>query len=385
MGEIRKSFLSLLFIKQGKMSDQKIKLGITLGDVNGIGPEVVIKMLSDSRIWEMFTPVVYGAAKVLAYYKKDIEGAENLQFTTIKNAAEARSKRVNLVSCIDEETALEPGTSKPEAGKAAVEMLRAAAADLKAGTIDAIVTAPINKENVQAEGFKFTGHTEFFASEFGGEPLMMMCSQLLKVGLVTIHIPVAEVSKNITADKMVAPRARLRRSRIADFGIVEPKIAVLALQPHAGDGGLLGEEEEKIIKPAIVEAGKNKVLAFGPFPADGFFAAAGYDKYDAVLAMYHDQGLVPFKTLTPEGVNFTAGLSVVRTSPDHGVAYDIAGQGKADPASMREAAYMAMDILQCRKNYAEMTKNPLQHFERERGGRDLSVKDLKLPEQSDND
>lgn len=366
------------------MSDHKIKLGITLGDVNGIGPEVVVKMLADNRVLELFTPVVYGAAKVLGHYKNGVEGAENIQLTTIGNASEARPKRVNLVSCIDEEIKLEPGISTPEAGKAAVQMLRAAAADLKAGTIDAVVTAPINKENVQADGFHFTGHTEFFASEFGGEPLMMMCSELLKVGLVTIHLPVAEVSKNITADKIVSTLERLRRSLIADFGIVEPKIAVLALNPHAGDGGLLGAEEERIIKPALQEANKRKILAFGPFPADGFFAAGTYDKYDAVLAMYHDQGLVPFKTLTPDGVNFTAGLSVVRTSPDHGVAYDIAGQGKADEASIREAAYMAIDILRCRKAYAVMTANPLPHFEREKGGRDLSVRDL-LPEKPDND
>ena len=367
------------------MSDQKIKLGITLGDVNGIGPEVVIKMLADNRIWELFTPVVYGSAKVLSYYKEGIEGAENFQFTTVKNAGEAKPKRINLVPCIDEEIRIEPGVSSQQAGKAAANMLRAASADLKAGTIDAVVTGPFNKENVQADDFRFTGHTEFFASEFSGEPLMMMCSDVLKVGLVTIHIPVAEVSRNITSEKIVATLGRLRHSLIADFGIVEPKIAVLALNPHAGDGGLLGVEEVQIIKPAIIEANKNKILAFGPFPADGFFAAASYEKYDAVLAMYHDQGLVPFKTLTPDGVNFTAGLSVVRTSPDHGVAYDIAGQGKADPTSMREAAYMAIDILRHRKNYAKMTANPLPHFERERGGRDLSVKDLKLPEQPDND
>lgn len=367
------------------MSEQKIRLGITLGDVNGIGPEVVIKMLADSRISELFTPVVYGSAKVLAHYKKLSEGAETFQYTAIKNAGEARPKRVNLITCIDDEIKLAPGTSSPEAGKAAVEMLRAAAADLKAGLIDAVVTAPINKENVQADDFRFTGHTEFFAAEFDGQPLMMMCSELLKVGLVTIHIPVAEVSMEISAEKIIAMLERLRHSLIADFGIVEPKIAVLALNPHAGDGGLLGEEEEKVIRPAIAEAYKKKVLAFGPFPADGFFAAAGYEKYDAVLAMYHDQGLVPFKTLTPDGVNFTAGLSVVRTSPDHGVAYDIAGQDKADPASMRQAVYMAIDILRCRRAYAEMSANPLQHFERERerGGRDLSVKDLKLPEQND--
>lgn len=366
------------------MSDHKIKLGITLGDINGIGPEVVIKMLADNRICEFFTPVVYGAASVITHYRKIIEGAENMQFTTIKNAGEARGKRINLVSCIDEEIILEPGKSTQTAGQAAVKMLRAAAQDLKSGAIHAVVTAPINKENVQADNFHFTGHTEFFASEFGGQPLMMMCSELLKVGLVTIHMPVAEVSGNITYEKIVDTLELLRHSLISDFGIVEPKIAVLALNPHAGDGGLLGTEEENIIKPAILEASQKGVLAFGPFPADGFFAAATYEKYDAVLAMYHDQGLIPFKTLTPDGVNFTAGLPIVRTSPDHGVAYDIAGQDKADPSSMRKAAYMAIDILRCRANYAEMTKNPLKHYERERGGRDLSVKDL-LPEQPENE
>lgn len=365
------------------MSEQKIKLGITLGDINGIGPEVVIKMLADNRICELFTPVIYGSANVLAYYKKLIEGAETFQYRAVNTAAEARHKTVSLVTCIDEGIRPEPGVSSPAAGKASVDMLRAAAADLKAGLLDAVVTAPINKESVQSDGFHFTGHTEFFAAEFGGEPLMMMCSELLKVGLVTIHIPVAEVSKDITTEKIVATLGCLRRSLIADFGVVEPKIAVLALNPHAGDGGLLGEEEEKIIKPAIIEANKDRVLAFGPFPADGFFAAASYEKYDAVLAMYHDQGLVPFKTLTPDGVNFTAGLSIVRTSPDHGVAYDIAGGDKADPSSMRQAAYMAIDILRCRRAYAEMTANPLRHYEREKGGRDISIKDLKLPEQSE--
>ena len=367
------------------MSDQKIRLGITLGDVNGIGPEIVIKMLADNRIYELFTPVIYGSGKVLSHYKKTIEGVDGFQYTIIKNAGEARPKRVNLIICMDDDIKLTPGESSPAAGKAAVEMLRAAAADLKTGRIDAVVTAPINKENVQSDNFHFTGHTEFFASEFGGEPLMMMCSDLLKVGLVTIHIPVADVSKEISTEKIISTLGRLRQSLVSDFGIVEPKIAVLALNPHAGDGGLLGEEEAEIIKPAIIEANNNHIFAFGPFPADGFFAASSYEKYDAVLAMYHDQGLVPFKTLTPDGVNFTAGLTIVRTSPDHGVAYDIAGADKADPASIRQAAYMAIDILRCRKNYEEMSSNPLPHFEREKGGKDISIKDLKLPEQPEND
>lgn len=362
------------------MSEQKIKVGITLGDVNGVGCEVVIKTLMDSRITELFTPVVYGSAKAIAHYKKDIEGAESFQYSAINSASEARSKRVNLINCMPDQINIEPGVSTPEAGAAAVDALRAAVVDLKAGLIDAIVTAPINKENVQGNGFDYKGHTEFFAAEFGGEPLMMMCSDLLKVGLVTTHLPLSEVSAMITKEKVVAQLARLRRSLIADFGIVEPRIAVLSLNPHAGDGGFLGTEEQTILKPAIAEASRGGVLAFGPFPSDGFFAAASYAKYDAVLAMYHDQGLTPFKALTPQGVNFTAGLLIVRTSPDHGVAYDIAGTDAADPSSMREAMYMAIDILRNRETYAEMTLNPLKRFEREKAGKDISVRDL-IPEQ----
>lgn len=361
------------------MSEHKIKIGITLGDVNGIGPEVVVKALADSRVTELFTPVVYGSGAVLSYYKNTIEEAEAFQYSAVASAKDAKSKRINLVETLGEGLKLTPGVSTKEAGQAAVKMLDAAVEDLKTGAIDVLVTAPINKENVQSEGFKFTGHTEYLAEKLGGEPLMMMCSELLKVGLVTIHMPLAEVSGSVSKQKITAALTRLRKSLIADFGIVEPRIAVLALNPHAGDGGLLGKEESEVIKPAIEEAYAGGVYAFGPFAADGFFAAAGYNKYDAVLAMYHDQGLAPFKAVTPEGVNFTAGLSKVRTSPDHGVAYDIAGQGKADPSSMREALYMAVDIFRSRKAYAEMTKNPLQHFERERGGKDLSVRDL-IPE-----
>lgn len=362
------------------MSEQKIKVGITLGDVNGIGCEVVIKTLTDSRIVELFTPVVYGSAKAIAYYKKVIEGSENFQYTTINSASEARGKRVNLINCMPEQINIEPGVSTAETGAASVEALRAAVADLKAGLIDAVVTAPINKENVQGKDFNHKGHTEFFAVEFDGEPLMMMCSDLLRVGLVTTHLPLSEVSATITKDKVLSQLTRLRCSLIADFGIVEPRIAVLSLNPHAGDGGFLGAEEQTVLKPAIESATKAGVLAFGPFPSDGFFAAASYAKYDAVLAMYHDQGLTPFKALTPHGVNFTAGLPVVRTSPDHGVAYDIAGTGAADPSSMREAIYMALDIFRRRERWAEMTSNPLKRFEREKAGKDISVRDL-IPEQ----
>jgi 4-hydroxythreonine-4-phosphate dehydrogenase len=334
--------------------NEKIKVGITLGDTAGIGPEVVAKALSDSRMWDMFTPVVYGPARALEPFK-----GEEFQYTTVASASEARPKRVNLIDCTDE--------------NAARQALIHVVEDKKKGLIDVIVTAPINKETID---FGHTGHTEFFAAQFGGQPLMMMCSELLKIGLATTHLPLHEVSKKINKGLITSKLQQLRQSLKQDFGIVEPRIAVLALNPHSGDGGLLGDEEKNIIKPAIEESG---ALAFGPFAADGFFAAANYKKYDAILAMYHDQGLIPFKALTPEGVNFTAGLSVVRTSPDHGVAYDIAGKNLAAPDSTREAIYLALDILRNRIRWNEMNKNPLQHFEREKGHKDLSVKDL-IPE-----
>ena len=361
------------------MSEYKLKIGITQGDTNGIGWEVILKTFADSRMVELCTPIIYGSEAAANFYHKSIAEIEPVQFNHCGSAREAKRGRVNLVKCGEGNLAIEPGKATAEAGKAAVAALKAAVADLKSGALDAVVTAPINKESVQSEGWNFTGHTEFFAAQSEGEPMMIMCSDRLRVGLVTIHIPVSEVSASITKEKIVASLTTLRQTLKQDFGVVEPRIAVLALNPHAGDGGLLGKEEQEIIKPAIVEAFESGVLAFGPFPADGLFANGGYAKYDAVLAMYHDQGLTPFKTISPDGVNFTAGLSVVRTSPDHGVAYDIAGGDKADAQSMRNAIYEAIDIVGRRKAWREWTANPLQHFEREKG-RDISVKDLKLPE-----
>lgn len=355
------------------MSENKLKIGITQGDVNGIGWEVILKTFADPRMTEVCTPVIYGSAKAASVYAATLADTEPVEFHQVASAAEARRGRLNLVHCGD--ARVEPGQPTAEAGQAAVEALRLAAADLRDGAIDALVTAPINKETVQSDSFRYTGHTEFMAAELGGEPLMIMCSDRLRVGLVTIHIPVAEVSAAISEERIIDRLRRLERSLIEDFGIVKPRIAVLALNPHAGDGGLLGEEEQKIIKPAVEEAFAQGILAFGPFAADGIFASGGYSRYDAVLAMYHDQGLAPFKTLSPDGVNFTASLAKVRTSPDHGVAYDIAGRGKADPQSMRNAVYAAVDIAECRRRYAEWSRNPLQHFEREKG-RDISVKDL---------
>lgn len=357
------------------MLENKLRIGITQGDTNGVGWEVILKALADHRMTELFTPIIYGSPKAAAYYQNTIQEIETVSFTPVASAAEARRGRLNLVAC-GEPAGITPGVANPEAGRAAVEALRAAVRDLKAGELDAVVTAPFDKGTVQADDFRFTGHTEFFGAEFDGEPMMVMCSDVLRVGLVTIHLPVADIAQNITRERIVARLRMLRRSLVEDFGIVEPRIAVMALNPHAGDGGLLGHEEQEIIRPAIVEAFDEGILAFGPFAADGLFSGNGYAKYDGILAMYHDQGLAPFKSLSPDGVNVTVGLDVVRTSPDHGTAFDIAGKDRADAQSMRNAIYMAIDIVGHRRAWAEWTANPLPHAEREKSHRDVSVKEL---------
>ena len=364
------------------MPENKFKIGITQGDTNGIGWEIILKALADPRMTELFTPVVYGSPKAAAYYRNTVAEIETFSFNPVASAAEARRGKANLVAC-GETADIAPGKPTPEAGRAAVEALCAAMRDLKAGHLDALVTAPFDKETVQADDFRYTGHTEYLAAELEGEAMMILCSDVLRVGLVTKHIPVSEIARNITKERIVRDLSTLRRALIEDFGIVEPRIAVMALNPHAGDGGLLGREEQEIIRPAIVEAFSKGVLAFGPFAADGLFAGGGYAKYDGILAMYHDQGLAPFKSLSPDGVNFTAGLSAVRTSPDHGTAFDIAGKDKADPQSMRNAIYAAIDIAEHRRAWAEWTRNPLQRAERDRGGRDVSVKDLPQTEKED--
>ena len=364
------------------MSEQKLRIGITQGDTNGVGWEVILKALADPRITELFTPVVYGSPKAAAYYKKTIAETDPVSSTPVASAAEARRGKISLVAC-GEPADITPGAATPEAGRAAVEALRVAVRDLKAGEIDAVVTAPFDKETVQADDFRFTGHTEFFGAEFGGEPMMVMCSDVLRVGLVTIHLPVAEIARNITRERIVARLRTLRRMLIEDFGIVEPRIAVMALNPHAGDGGLLGHEEQEIIRPAIVEAFDEGILAFGPFAADGLFSGNGYARYDGILAMYHDQGLAPFKTRSPDGVNVTAGLDVVRTSPDHGTAFDIAGKDRAEAQSMRNAIYMAIDIVEHRRAWAEWSADPLPHAEREKSNRDVSMKDLPQTEKEE--
>ena len=360
----------------------RLKIGITQGDTNGVGWEVILKIFSDNRLTELFTPVIYGSSAAAAYYQKRLNDIEPIKFVVVDSAERAQQGRVNLVECGAKELSVTPGKPSKAGGEAAAAALNKAIKELKDGAIDAMVTAPIDKEMIQSETFSFTGHTEFLAKELEGEPLMIMTSELMRVGLATIHVPVAEVAQSLSKELIVERINQINASMRQDFGVVRPKVAVLALNPHAGDGGLLGKEEQDIIKPAIVEAYEGGVLAFGPFAADGFFASGQFKNYDAILAMYHDQGLAPFKTLTPNGVNFTASLSEVRTSPDHGVAYDIAGKGIADEQSMRNAIYEAIDIVQRRSEWEEWNANPLQHFEREKG-RDISIKDLPETEHHD--
>ena len=360
----------------------RLRIGITQGDTNGVGWEVILKILSDNRIAELCTPVVYGSSNAAAYYAKGLVDIEPVKFNVVASANYAVEGRMNLVECGNKELSITPGKPSKAGGEAAAAALRRAIDDLKAGSIAALVTAPIDKEMIQSAEFNYTGHTEFLAKELEGEPLMIMASELMRVGLVTIHVPVAQVAEALSKELIVDRITQINASMREDFGIVRPRIAVLALNPHAGDGGLLGKEENEIIHPAIIEAYENDILAFGPFAADGFFASGQFKNYDAILAMYHDQGLAPFKTLTPDGVNFTASLRKVRTSPDHGVAYDIAGKGVADEQSMRNALYEAIDIVRRRREWREWNKNPLEHFERDKG-RDVSIKDL--PETEHND
>ena len=345
-----------------------IKVGISHGDINGIGYEVILKTLSDVRVLEFCTPVVYGSAKVAAYHKKVLE-IPNVSLNIISGAQSAANNRVSIINCIDDETKVELSKSTQAAGEAAFAALKRAVADLRDGLIDVLVTAPINKNNTQSEQFKFPGHTEYLQEVAGAgkNALMILATENIRVALVTGHIPLSDVSGVLTVDKIVSKLNDFNESLVTDFGIIKPRIAVLSLNPHAGEEGLLGKEEQEVIIPAMQEAENQGVLCFGPYPADGFFGSGTFEKFDGILAMYHDQGLIPFKTLAMEtGVNFTAGLPVIRTSPDHGTAYDIAGKNVASEESFRNALYMAIDIFQNRKQHRENTKNPLkkQYFEK---------------------
>lgn len=329
---------------------QKPVVGISLGDINGIGPEIVIKALADDRLLDMLSPVVYGSAKVLSYYRKALR-YNDFNYHQVNDNESIHHGKVNVVNCWQEMIEINMGQETPEGGRAALLALQKAAEHLQAGKIDGIVTAPINKNNIQSDAFRFPGHTEFFTETFGAkDSLMLLCSENLRVGVVTGHIPLKNVSEQLTAEKLRSKLLILEKTLHNDFGIGKPRIAVLGLNPHAGEGGLLGTEEQEVIIPTLRELKEKGKLIFGPFPADGFFGTGQYKKFDGILAMYHDQGLIPFKLMAFEtGVNYTAGLSVVRTSPDHGTAYDICGQGVASEQSIREAIYMACDIIRRRK------------------------------------
>ncbi len=346
------------------MSKHKIKIGISQGDINGIGYEVIMKALSDARMLEMCTPIVYGSPKVAAYHRKALD-MEHFNFNTIKDPSEADPRKANIINCIDDNVRVELGKISDVAGEASYMALDAAVQDLKAGLIDALVTAPISKDNIQSEKFNFPGHTEFLAEQFdSGNYVMLMVSEMMKIGVVTSHVPLSKVPSMITKDAIVKKLRSISISMERDFSIKKPRIAVLGLNPHAGDGGLLGNEEKNIIIPAIEKAKEEGILAIGPYPCDGFFGSGDYTKFDAILAMYHDQGLTPFKVISFErGVNFTAGLPVIRTSPAHGTAFDIAGEGKASAESFREALYLAIDVHKNRELYNEISKNPLRKYE----------------------
>ena len=342
-------------------NENRIVVGISHGDINSISYEVIIKTCLDLRILELFIPVVYGSSKVASFHRK-LLNIPDFSFHVIQRADQASPKRPNLLNLHDKEVKIELGESTEIAGELALLSLDSALEDLKKGAIDVLVTAPVNKNNIQSVRKEpFTGHTEYLAKKFGcTEYLMLMVSDSLRIGMVTGHIPLSEVPQAITADLILKKLRVMEASLQKDFAIRKPRIAVLGLNPHAGDNGLLGSQEKEIIIPAIEKANNQGILAFGPFPADGFFASHNYREFDGILAMYHDQGLIPFKTLAFEnGVNFTAGLPFVRTSPDHGTAYDIAGKDIALSDSMRAAIYLACDIYNNRLMWNEITKNPL--------------------------
>ncbi len=344
------------------MENKPITAGITHGDINGIGYEIIIKTLLDAGINDICVPVVYGSPKVAAYHRKALN-ISNFSFNNIKSPEEASVRKANMINCLDDNVRVELGKSTPHSGEAAFISLERAVDDVMKGKLDVIITAPIDKYNTQSDKFRFSGHTEYLKAKAGeGEVLMFMISENMKLGVATGHVPLGDVSGLITIDLLLRKIKLMNQSLFLDFGIRKPKIAVLGLNPHAGESSLLGREEEDIIIPAIRQAEKEGIMAFGPYPADGFFGSGSFTRFDGILAMYHDQGLTPFKALSFDtGVNFTAGLPFIRTSPAHGTAFSIAGKGEASESSFRHAVYLACDIYRNRKLYAEISKNPLKH------------------------
>ncbi|MBQ2209816.1 MAG: 4-hydroxythreonine-4-phosphate dehydrogenase PdxA [Prevotella sp.] len=353
------------------MEERKIRVAITQGDTNGVGYEVILKAFADPAILELCTPIIYGSPKIATYHRKALNLETN--FTIINAAEEANEGRLNMLACFDDDVKVELGVASKEAGAAALKALDRAMTDFRSGLFDVLVTAPINKATIQSPEFKFPGHTEYIETCVGDgqKALMILMNETLRVALVTTHLPIKQVAQAITKEAIIEKATIFHQSLKRDFRISNPRIAVLSLNPHAGDDGVLGTEEQTVIRPAIEELEEKGIQAFGPYPADGFFGTRTYDHFDGVLAMYHDQGLAPFKTIAVEdGVNYTAGLPIIRTSPDHGTAFDIAGQGKADENSMRQAIYTAIDIYRNRLNYDEPLQNPLPklfHEKREDG------------------
>lgn len=352
------------------MKEQSIKLGISIGDLNGIGGEIVMRTFQDALMLDFCTPVIFASAKTVSYILKHFE--LDINFQGVKHASQAIDGKINVVNVWSENPMINFGKEDPEAGAYAIKSLKAAVAALKKGEIDALVTAPINKSSIQAEDFKFPGHTDYLNQELEGDSLMFMVSEGLKVGLLTDHVPVSDVSTTITADLIKKKFETIYHSLVQDFGVEKPKIAFLGINPHVGDNGVIGKEDNTVLIPTLAELRSKGKITYGPYAADSFFGSGNYKNFDAIIAAYHDQGLVPFKTLAfGKGVNYTAGLNKVRTSPDHGTAFEIAGKGVADTGSFKEAVFMALDIFKKREEYAELTQNVLKKQPRKKqsGGR----------------
>ncbi|MFD2940991.1 4-hydroxythreonine-4-phosphate dehydrogenase PdxA [Flavobacterium notoginsengisoli] len=343
---------------------ENIIVGISVGDLNGIGSEVILKTFEDSRMLELCTPVIFANAKILSFVRKSF--ASTVQFHGVDKLEQIIPGKVNVLNLWREGVDINLGTNDSKIGEYAIKSFTAATKALKDGEIDVLVTAPINKYNIQSEEFKFPGHTDYLDQQLEGNALMMMVQDNLRVGLITDHVPLNEVASHLTEELITKKIETIKKSLVQDFSIVKPKIAVLGLNPHAGDGGVIGKEDDLVLKPTLKKIFDSGTMVFGPFPADGFFGSGQYEKYDAIVAMYHDQGLIPFKTLSfGKGVNYTAGLDKVRTSPDHGTAYDIAGKDMADYNSFKEAVYLAIDIFRSRNQYEEISQKPLKIKEKQ--------------------
>lgn len=339
--------------------EEKIKIGISIGDLNGIGGEIVIKTFEDNRILDFFTPIIFASVKTISFLKKHFESRIN--FIGIHNLAQVQHEKVNIINVWNEDVKIEFGKEDPKIGEYALKSLVAATQALKKSKIDILVTAPINKHNIQSQKFNFPGHTDYLAQELEGNSLMFMVADTLKVGLLTDHVPVKDISSNITEELIESKINTIYNSLLKDFGILKPKIAVLGINPHTGDNGVIGKEDDTILRPTLKKIRENGKLVFGPYSADSFFGSKNYKNFDAIIAAYHDQGLIPFKTLSfGQGVNFTAGLNRIRTSPDHGTAYEIAGKGIADISSFKEAIFTGISIFKMRKTYEELNSNVLK-------------------------